>query len=334
MQQLTERENSVIILMTAGFPPYDYFKKEFFRMKRILAMLMAAMMIAVLGVSVAAADVTGRIVDIEVQKTVVDPVIDGKFDEGSWGEPVSVITKANRDAYLGLCADDKAWLTNDKLLPSDMKSYIRWSDTHLYYCSVIETTSHYNPYKEGQQGELWKGTSFIWQFISDRNNKDTISKVIAALNDEGKLLFNIETGEAKTGVTPGTTDPMWDQFAVVRTGNTTVYEVSFKWSKIMPDGKAPAEKDEVVFYALYMPAIDSTANPVDVAVAGKNDAGKYNYWAVKLGAAPAIETTAAAKAGAAAKPAAAAQTFDPTAIFALVALSAAGAVALKSKKRG
>ena len=301
-------------------------------MKKFLTLLLTAALAASAALTASAADVTGRIVDIEIEQISVAPKIDGKFSEEEWGSaPISTITKETRDPYLSLCASDAAWLTNDELLPSNMNTYLRWDENYLYYCSVIETKATYNAATPGDEGSVWKGNSFIWQIISDKNITDSITKTIVGLNNDGQILWNTETAEAGTAVETGSAVPAYDKIAIVREGSTTVYEVAFAWETIMPQGAKLSMADEFVFYSLYMPAIDDTANPVDVAVGGINDEGKYLYWNVTLGEEIIPETEAETEAEVV-EEAAAAQTFDAGVIAAVAAIVSAAGYAI-SKKR-
>ncbi len=275
---------------------------------------------------------TGRLAEIEVEQISVAPKIDGKFSEEEWGSnPITVITKENRDPYLSLCASDSAWLTNDQLLPNDMKTYMRWDEDYFYYCSVIDTATHYQSATPGNEGSVWKGTSFIWQIISDKSITDSITKTIVGLNNDGQILWNTETAEAGTAVETGAFTPAYDKCAIVREGTTTVYEVAFKWETIMPQGAKLSLADEFVFYSLYMPAIDDTANPVDVAVGGISDEGKYLYWNVTLTEEVVPETEAETEAEVVVEDVAAPQTFDAGVIAAVAAIVSAAGYAISKK---
>ena len=301
-------------------------------MKKFIALLLTAIVAASAAMTASAADVTGRLAEIEVEQISVAPKIDGKFSEEEWGSnPISVITKENRAPYLSLCASDAAWLENDELLPNDMKTYMRWDENYFYYCSVIDTKATYNAATPGNEGSVWKGTSFIWQIISDKSITDSITKTIVGLNNDGQILWNTETAEAGTAVETGAFTPTYDKIAIVREGNTTVYEVAFKWETIMPQGAKLSLADEFVFYSLYMPAIDDTANPVDVAVGGINDEGKYLYWNVTLTEEVVPETEAETEAEVVVEDVAAPQTFDAGVIAAVAAIVSAAGYAIAKK---
>ena len=301
-------------------------------MKKFIALLLTAIVAASAAMTASAADVTGRLAEIEVEQISTAPKIDGKFSEEEWGtNPITTITKENRDPYLSLCASDAAWLTNDELLPSNMNTYMRWDENYFYYCSVIETKATYNAATPGDEGSVWKGNSFIWQIISDKNITDSITKTIVGLNNDGQILWNTETAEAGTAVETGAYTPAYDKIAIVREGNTTVYEVAFKWETIMPQGAKLSVADEFVFYALYMPAIDDTANPVDVAVGGISDEGKYLYWNVTLTEEVIPETEAETEAEVVEDTAAAPQTFDAGVIAAVAAIVSAAGYAISKK---
>jgi hypothetical protein len=301
-------------------------------MKKFIALLLTAIVAASAAMTASAADVTGRLAEIEVEQISVAPKIDGKFSEEEWGnKPLSVITKENRDPYLSLCASDAAWLTNDELLPNDMKTYMRWDEEYFYYCSVIDTKATYNAATPGNEGSVWQGTSFIWQIISDKAITDSITKTIVGLNNDGQILWNTETAEAGTSVETGAFTPAYDKIAIVREGNTTVYEVAFKWETIMPQGAKLSVADEFVFYSLYMPAIDDTANPVDVAVGGISDEGKYLYWNVTLTEEVVPETEAETEAEVVVEDVAAPQTFDAGVIAAVAAIVSAAGYAISKK---
>ena len=300
-------------------------------MKKFIALLLTAIVAASAAMTASAADVTNRIADIEVEQISVAPKIDGKFSEEEWGSnPISVITKENREPYLSLCASDAAWLTNDELLPNDMKTYMRWDEEYFYYCSVIDTKATYNAATPGNEGSVWCGTSFIWQIISDKAITDSITKTIVGLNNDGQILWNTETAEAGTAVQTGAATPAYDKIAIVREGTTTVYEVAFKWETIMPQGAKLSVADEFVFYSLYMPAIDDTANPVDVAVGGISDEGKYLYWNVTLTEEVVPETEAETEAEVV-EEVAAPVTFDAGVIAAVAAIVSAAGYAISKK---
>ena len=66
-------------------------------MKKVIALLLTAIVAASAAMTASAADVTGRLAEIEVEQISVAPKIDGKFSEEEWGSnPISVITKENR----------------------------------------------------------------------------------------------------------------------------------------------------------------------------------------------------------------------------------------------
>ncbi len=263
-------------------------------MRKVLALFLALAMSAAGALTTSAADVTGRTVDITIEKASAAPVIDGTFSEAEWGTPISSINKENRAEFLSLCANDASLLENDELLPTAMDTYLRWDENGFYFCSVMEIRSHYNAATRGNEGSLWKGTSFIIQTISDASITDSITKTIIGMNNNGEILFNTETVEANTAAVTGTTVPVYDEIAIVRENNTTIYEMSFLWDTVLPEGTEMAAGDDFIFYALFMPAMDSTANPVDVVPAGINEQGRYLYWNVTLGessAAPSLIPT-------------------------------------------
>lgn len=262
-------------------------------MKKVITLLLVAAMAATAALSTAAVDVTGRTADIEIEAISTVPKIDGKFSEEEWGSaPISSFTKEDRAAYLSLCATDKPeLLESDDLLPTAMDTYLRWDDNYLYYCSVVETKATYNATAEGNEAAVWQGTSFIWMTLSDKNITDSITKVLVGMNNDGKILAYNESVENGTSLEVGGT-PAYEDIAIVRENGVTVYEAKFAWSTIMPQGAKLSAGDEFIFYSLYMPAIDDTANPVDVAIGGISDEGKYLYWNVTLGDEIVVETEA------------------------------------------
>lgn len=311
-------------------------------MKKIITLLLVAAMAATAAVSTSAADVTGRTADIEIEAISTAPKIDGKFSEEEWGtSPISSFTKEDRAAYLSLCATDRPeLLESDDLLPTAMDTYLRWDDNYLYYCSVVETKATYNATPEGSEGSVWQGTSFIWMTLSDKNITDSITKVLVGMNNDGKILGYNESVEAGTSLEIGG-KPAYDDIAIVRENGVTVYEAKFAWSDIMPQGAKLSAGDEFIFYSLYMPAIDDTANPVDVAIGGISDEGKYLYWNVTLGdeivAETEAETTADVSADATevvdavAETTTAPATFDAGVIAAVAAIVSAAGYAVSKK---
>lgn len=308
-------------------------------MKKVITLLLVAAMAASAAISTSAVDVTGRTVDIEIEAISNAPKIDGKFSEEEWGSsPISSFTKEDRAAYLSLCAADRPeLLESDDLLPTAMDTYLRWDDNYLYYCSVVETKTTYNATPEGSEAAVWQGTSFIWMTLSDKEITDSITKILVGMNNDGKILAYNESVETGTSLEVGG-KPAYSDIAISRENGVTVYETKFAWSDIMPEGAKRMAGDEFIFYSLYMPAMDDTANPVDVAVGGINEDGKYLYWNVTLGdeivAETEAETEAAAEVvdAAAETTVAAPQTFDAGVIAAVAAIVSAAGYAV-SKKR-
>lgn len=302
-------------------------------MKKIITLLLVAAMATAASITTSAVDVTGRTADIEIEAISTAPKIDGKFSEEEWGSsPISSFTKEDRAAYLSLCAADRPeLLESDDLLPTAMDTYLRWDDNYLYYCSVVETKATYNATAEGNDAAVWQGTSFIWMTLSDKAVTDSITKILVGMNNDGKILAYNESVENGTSLEVGG-KPAYSDIAISRENGVTVYETKFAWSDITPEGAKRMAGDEFIFYSLYMPAIDDTANPVDVAIGGINDDGKYLYWNVTLGDEIVVETEAETEAvaevvdtAAETTTATAPQTFDASVIAAVAAIvSAAG----------
>ncbi len=302
-------------------------------MKKIITLLLVAAMATAASITTSAVDVTGRTADIEIEAISTAPKIDGKFSEEEWGSsPISSFTKEDRAAYLSLCAADRPeLLESDDLLPTAMDTYLRWDDNYLYYCSVVETKATYNATAEGNDAAVWQGTSFIWMTLSDKAVTDSITKILVGMNNDGKILAYNESVENGTSLEVGG-KPAYSDIAISRENGVTVYETKFAWSDITPEGAKRMAGDEFIFYSLYMPAIDDTANPVDVAIGGINDDGKYLYWNVTLGDEIVVETEAETEAvaevvdtAAETTTATAPQTFDAGVIAAVAAIvSAAG----------
>jgi len=252
-------------------------------MKKCPTLFLSLVLSVSAALTASAANVAGRTADITIEKISTPPVIDGSFSAEEWGEPISSITKENRAAYLRLCAKDHPeLLESDELLPTEMNTYLRWDEDGIYFCCAMDIRSHYNAAVRGNEFSLWKGTSFIIQTISDASITDSILKTVIGLNNDGEILFNTETVEKNTAAVTGNTTPAYNDIAIVRKDNTTVYEMSFPWENILPAGTEKSAGDSFIFYALFMPAMDSTANPVDVVPAGMNASDIYQYWNVTL----------------------------------------------------
>ncbi|MBQ3590830.1 MAG: hypothetical protein II979_02730 [Clostridia bacterium] len=252
-------------------------------MKKCLTLFLSLLLSVSAALTASAANVAGRTADITIEKISTPPVIDGSFSVEEWGEPISSITKENRAEYLRLCAKDHPeLLESDKLLPTKMNTYLRWDEDGIYFCCAMESVSHYNDTTEQNVGAIWKGTSFIWEIISDISVTDSVTRIDICLNNDGKILSQVVNAEKNTAVVTGTSTPAYKDVAIVRDGTTTIYEASFLWDVILPEGMEKSIGDSFLFFTLYMPGMENLVNPVDVLPSGFTEMGITKYWNVIL----------------------------------------------------
>ena len=250
--------------------------------KRILFALTSALLCGMLAATSFAADLPTAAA--EAKQTYEPPVIDGNYssDEG-WGEPIVTISGDKIAGCLSLCATGHdELLTDDELIPSEVNVYMRWDYDCFYYCAVQNVKTHYNTATADGAGALWKGSSMIYN-IKSSADVESKTRIQFGLNNDGQVLLYQETAEDDTAVAVGG-DNALAGYAIKRdeAAQTTVYEIAFKWSTIMPSGNVTADQI-FAFRDLMLPNMSADyENPVDYNPAGITSSGDYNYWAVKL----------------------------------------------------
>ena len=99
---------------------------------------------------------------IQAEKITIAPTLDGKISSGEWGTPIfsGDPTKSRDKIYYSDA-------TNTALIPTNIKMYLRWDDTNLYFAAVVTETSHWNDHTGF---DCWKADSIQVDIcVSDKN---------------------------------------------------------------------------------------------------------------------------------------------------------------------
>lgn len=283
--------------------------------------------------------------DINVQKLVNTPVIDGVFDPAEgWGDPVVAVKFADANYYLSDTSHDG----NADLVPTSTQVYLRWDEKNLYFCCVAVDDVHFNDSSTDDPANAWAGDAMQFDIKSDVADDDTANRnrFFYGVNNDGLLVaYQDKVEEGSTGEISA--DCAWDQCVVKRdeAAKTTTYETAFSWARTLPAGKI-GENEGVLLRAILLLTHDAgTEDACDFNFPGVID-GDYLYWkatltgqpASELAAAVAAEETAAQTEAApaaeeqAAAPAAA-QTFDTAIMAAALLIVSVSAFAVIKKNR-
>ena len=246
-------------------------------MKKIMSLVVTCLMIVSLAAAVSAGEIikTPTTVYKVGEKT---PVIDGVYsaDEG-WGDPITTVTfdmTQQEGAYLSLCdANHPELLKDANLIPSKVDVYMRWDEKALYYCAVVVQEKRWNTIPGGEDGNIWKNDSIIFNITSQDDDADK-TRAGVGINNDGEIVYS---SFAMEGGTLGC-----DNFAdwkVTRNEETktTTYEIPFLWEEIMEDEKVPLEKGLRLRDLLMPTDEEGQENPVDFNLSGIEN-GKYKYW--------------------------------------------------------
>ncbi|MBQ4504649.1 MAG: hypothetical protein II983_03170 [Firmicutes bacterium] len=294
---------------------------------RILASALALVLVTGMAVSASAIGST----DVSIAKVYNMPVIDGKYDPAEgWGEPVEVINAGNINDYLS----DAAYAGDATLLPESVTSYLRWDEEHLYFCSVVVDSIHYNDNVPEDPGSAWAGDALQYD-IKSMADEDTANRnrFFYGLSNDGKLCANMD--KVETGATAeGGTNFAWDACVVTRdeATKTTTYETIFDLTQLMPDGSV-IEGDQFYVRQIVLCTKDAaTEDVVDVNAPGV-DAGDYLYWKVTLAGVPEAELVVEEPETEAevVEEVAAPQTFDAGVIAAVAAVVSLAGFAVSKK---
>ncbi len=253
-------------------------KKILKRTAALLALLFVATSVAV-PVSAAPMSTTPTTVYHVGDKT---PVIDGVYspDEG-WGDPITTVTfdmTQEEGKYLSLCDASHPELMNDKdLIPSNVDVYMRWDEKALYYCAVVVQEKRWNGVGGGDNGDIWKNDSIIFN-ITNQDDDDDKSRAGVGINNDGDIAYGTF---ATQGGTYGFDN--FQDWKVTRNEETktTTYEIPFLWEEIMEDEKAPLTGGLKLRDLLMPTDAEDQVNPVDFNLSGI-DGGKYKYWDITL----------------------------------------------------
>ena len=210
------------------------------------------------------------------------PVIDGVYspDEG-WGDPITTVTfdmTQKEGAYLSLCDAGHPELMSDKdLIPSKTDVYMRWDEKALYYCAVVVQEKRWNGVGGGDNGDIWKNDSIIFNITTTEDDDDK-SRAGVGINNDGDIAYGTF---ATQGGTYGFDN--FQDWKVTRNEETktTTYEIPFLWEEIMEDEKAPVENGLKLRDLLMPTYAEDQVNPVDFNLSGIEN-GKYKYWDITL----------------------------------------------------
>ena len=183
------------------------------KMKKISAKLMAGAMAALLAAG-GISPLTAQAADnrLVVPKFDSAPVIDGKVDDGEWGDVAFTVQVGE---------DNISARESDGVLPGpdDFKAdiYLGYDDTHIYIAAVAEYEIHKN--EALLPADLWQGDCMQIQ-ISDSigTNRNELGFTFNSLTEKQQAVAWASTGNFTM---EGEKD-----YIVYRDGTTTVYEIA------------------------------------------------------------------------------------------------------------
>ncbi len=152
------------------------------------------------------------------------PTIDGKVEEGEWGDALFVVKEGEKNITVMMERDNP----DAALTPFTADIYVGYDSTHLYVAAVAEYENHLN--ETIKPGDLWRGDCMQLQLSATAgahrnefnfsNNSVSGKSMVDAPYCAGT--FTMQGGEGK-------------DFIVVRDGNTTTYEMAISIDQFTKD---------------------------------------------------------------------------------------------------
>lgn len=152
------------------------------------------------------------------------PTIDGKVEDGEWGEALFVVKEGEKNITVMMEKDN----AEAKLTPFTADVYVGYDSTHVYVAAVAEYENHLN--ETIKSGDLWRGDCMQIQIsavsgakrneFNFSNNSVSGKSMVDAPYCTGN--FSMQGGEGK-------------DFIVVRDGNTTTYEMAISLDQFTKD---------------------------------------------------------------------------------------------------
>ena len=328
-------------------------------MKKYLSIVLAAVMVAALGVSAFAStclpDDDGNIF-FDVPGYNVQPVLDGVISDGEYSE---IVTK--RSQWSIACGDDDnddtAWA-----LAESAKVYMTWDADYIYYASVFTAPKGFDSIWEGDEASMWYSGAIQMTFTDLASKED---------DTQNRLEYGIGTTKEGTKLTTVWAnaegfeyDPeaIKDNFAIGKNGNTITFEVRTPFSAFADVKGAVGTKiagnvvysigeeqdyihaqlaagctgeggknqiHDAIFTLVEAPVIETEAPETEAPAPVETAAPAPVETAAP---APVAETAAPVVEAAPAAPAPAAQTGDSAAIVILAAAAALGTAVVVAKK--
>lgn len=195
-------------------------------MRKILAALLAAVMLCTLIVSVSA-EIPNE--EVEVLKFTTAPKFDGVITEDEWGKPTVVVketqaTTEYRDVYDVEEADANLYFN----------LWIRWDENYYYIGITAPDTTHGLAKSEGS---LWNGDAVQMGFDPEGPNY-TEDPEDPWSDDYTNMAFGLVSGEGNTLSSWAWNGPCADgqvegaKYNIKRDNGVTTYEIAIPWTSL------------------------------------------------------------------------------------------------------